>query len=127
MKPIIIIAALAFTPPNLAQAQGPQTSLDHPILLIGASAPAFALPGVDGKTHKLGDYAKAKVLAIVFQCNTCPVSQLYEDRIEKIFQDYRDKGVALLAINPNSPNSTSLAEQAYTDVTDSLEDMKQIG
>ena len=84
----------------------------------------FRLPGVDGKTHKLSDYAKAKVLAVVFQCNTCPVSELYEGRIEKLYQDYRNKGVALLAINPNNPNATRLDEQSYSDVTDSLDDMK---
>jgi hypothetical protein len=47
----------------------------HPVLAIGATAPDFALPGVDGKSHKLSDYAKAKVLAVVFECNSCPVSQ----------------------------------------------------
>jgi thiol-disulfide isomerase/thioredoxin len=115
MKPIFLIAALALAPvPTMAQAT----------LAIGAPAPAFSLPGVDGKTHKLSDYRRAKVLAIVFQCNSCPVSQLYEGRIEKLYQDYGKKGVALVAINPNNPNATRLDEQAYSDVSDSLDDMK---
>ena len=96
----------------------------HPALAIGAAAPDFALPGVDGKTHKLSDYAKAKVLAVVFECNSCPVSELYEGRIEKLFQDYSSKGVALVAINPNNPDSVRLDEESYSDVTDSLDDMK---
>ena len=96
----------------------------YPTLAIGAPAPNFSLHGVDGKAHKLSDYAKSKILAVVFQCNSCPASQLYEDRIEKLYRDYRDQGLSLVAINPNSPSSTRLDEQSYTDVTESLSDMK---
>jgi peroxiredoxin len=96
----------------------------HPTLAVGASAPAFSLPGVDGKIHKLSDYAGAKVLAVVFECISCPVSQLYESRIEKLYRDYRDRGVALVAIDPNNANSTRLDEQGYTDLADSLEGMQ---
>ncbi|MGB6545401.1 MAG: redoxin domain-containing protein [Candidatus Acidiferrales bacterium] len=106
------------------QAKGIQPDLEYPILPIGAPAPDFDLPGVDGKNHKLGDYAGAKVLAIVFECDHCPVSQLYEDRTEKIYRDYKDKGVALVAINPNNPKAIRLDEMGYTDVGDSLADMK---
>ena len=99
-------------------------ALEHPILAIGAPAPDFALPGVDGKIHKLADYASAKILAVVFECNHCPVSQLYEGRIEKIYNDYKAKGVTLVAINPNNPGSIRLDELGYTDVTDSVPEMK---
>ena len=95
-----------------------------PILPIGSPAPDFALPGVDGKTHTLSDYSKSPVLAIVFTCNHCPASQLYERRIRTLHEDYRDKGVALVAINPNHPGSIALGELAYTDVGDSLAEMK---
>jgi thiol-disulfide isomerase/thioredoxin len=64
------------------------------------------------------------VLAIVFECNHCPVSQLYEGRIEKLYKEYRSKGVAFVAINPNNPKSIRLNEQGYTDVNDSLAEMK---
>lgn len=112
--------------PATAQGRGRgiQPNLEHPILAIGSPAPDFALPGVDGRIHKLNEYARAKVLAIVFECNHCPVSQLYESRIEKIYKDYRDKGVTLVAINPNNPKSIRLNELGYTDVTDSLAEMK---
>ncbi|MGB6432220.1 MAG: redoxin domain-containing protein [Candidatus Acidiferrales bacterium] len=104
--------------------KGIQPDLEYPILAIGAPAPDFDLPGVDGKNHRLADYAKAKILAIVFECDHCPVSQLYEDRIEKIYHDYKDKGVALVAINPNNPKAIRLDEMGFTDVGDSLADMK---
>ena len=107
-----------------ATGRGIQSDLEHPILSIGSQAPDFALPGVDGKIHKLADYKSAKILAIVFECNHCPVSQLYESRIEKLYRDYRNKGVAFVAINPNNPKSIRLNELGYTDVTDSLDEMK---
>jgi len=96
----------------------------HPTLAIGSPAPNFSLPGVDGKTHKLSDYAKSKILVIVFTCNHCPTAQLYETRIKKLADDYRDKGVALVAIEPNNANAIRLDELGYTDVSDSLEEMK---
>ena len=86
--------------------------------------PDFALPGVDGKQHSLQDFAQAKVLVVVFTCNHCPTAQAYEDRIQKLADDYRDKGVALVAISPNDALAVRLDELGYTDVGDSLEDMK---
>jgi len=96
----------------------------HATLALGSQAPDFALPGVDGKTHKLSDYASSKVLAIVFTCNHCPTAQLYETRIKRLADDYRGKGVALIAIEPNNPAAIRLDELGYTDVSDSFEDMK---
>ena len=104
--------------------RGIQANVEHPVLPIGSPLPDFTLPGIDGKTHKASDYAAAKVLAIVFESNHCPVSQLYEGRIEKLYEDYRRKGVTLVAINPNNPKTVRLDELGYTDVTDSLPEMK---
>ncbi len=96
----------------------------HPTLAIGSPAPDFALSGTDGQTHKLADYARGKVLVIVFTCNHCPTAQLYEGRIKKLADDYASKNVSLVAIQPNNPNAIRLDELGYTDVSDSLEDMK---
>ena len=93
-------------------------------LEIGAKAPGFALPGVDGKVHRLAEYDKAKVLVIVFTCNHCPTAQAYEERIKKLVIDFKDKGVALVAISPNDPKAVRLDELGYTDLSDSLEEMK---
>jgi len=96
----------------------------HPILPIGATAPDFALPGVDGKVHKLSEYSASPILMVMFICNHCPTSQMYEGRIQKLVNDYRDKGVAAVAIQPNDPQAILLSELGYTDVSDSLEEMK---
>ncbi len=96
----------------------------HATLAIGAVAPDFSLPGIDGKSHTLAEYADAKVLVIIFTCNHCPTAQLYETRIKTLVNDYQGKGVAFVAIEPNSVKSIQISELGYTDVSDSLEDMK---
>lgn len=111
-------------PAAQAPARGIQANADHPVLPIDSPLPDFNLPGIDGRTHKASEYASAKILAIVFESNHCPVSQLYEGRIEKLYADYRSKGVTLVAINPNNAKSVRLDELGYTDVTDSLPEMK---
>lgn len=95
-----------------------------PTLAIGSPAPDFALPGIDGKTYPLSDFAASKLLVIVFTCNHCPTAQLYEGRIKELAADYRDRGVALVAIQPNDPKSVRLDEMGYTDLSDSFDEMK---
>jgi len=95
-----------------------------PTLSIGALAPNFALPAVDGKTYQLADFTNSKVLAIVFTCNHCPTAQLYEERIKKLADEYRGRGVAVIAIQPNDPKSVRLDEMGYTDLSDSFDEMK---
>jgi thiol-disulfide isomerase/thioredoxin len=96
----------------------------HPTLALDSKAPDFSLKGVDGKTYSLADFANSKVLVIVFTCNHCPTAQLYETRIKKLADDYRGKGVSLVAIQPNNPAAIRLDELGYTDVSDSYADMK---
>ena len=92
-------------------------------LQVGERAPAFTLPGVDGKEYSLSDFADAKLLLVVFTCNHCPTAQAYESRIEQLHADYKDRGVALVAISPNDDQAVRLDELGYTDVGDSFEDM----
>jgi peroxiredoxin len=90
----------------------------------GAAAPDFNLPGIDGKNWKLSDFAKAKILVVIFTCVHCPTAQYYEERIKQLVVDYKDKGVAVVAISPNDPDSVRPDEKGYTDLGDSLEEMK---
>jgi thiol-disulfide isomerase/thioredoxin len=96
----------------------------HPTLAIGSPAPDFSLPGIDGKIHSLKDYSSSRILAVLFTCNHCPTAQLYEGRVKQLVKDYRDKGVAIVAIEPNDATAILLSELGYTDVSDSLEEMK---
>lgn len=91
---------------------------------IGDPAPPFELPGVDGRDYRLQDFADADILAVVFTCNHCPTARAYEDRIKGLVEDYKDKGVAFVAISPNDPKAVRLDELGYTDLSDSFEEMK---
>lgn len=97
---------------------------DPKTLEIGAKAPDFKLPGIDGKTHTLAEYAKADVLVVVFTCNHCPTAQAYEDRLIRFTTDYKAKGVQVVAISPNDPEAVNLDELGYTDLSDSFDEMK---
>jgi len=72
----------------------------------------------------LKDYNASKVLVIAFICNHCPTSQLYETRIKQLAEDYKAKGVELVAVQPNNPDAVLLDEMGYTDVGDSIEEMR---
>src|SRR3954467_15276856 len=115
LKLLAVIVLLAV---GVLQAANP------PMLKIGDKAPDFNLPGVDGKNYSLKNFADAKILVIIFTCNHCPTAQAYEQRIIKLNEDYRDKGVKLVAISPNDPTAVRLDELGYTDLSDSFEEMK---
>jgi thiol-disulfide isomerase/thioredoxin len=67
---------------------------EHKTLEIGSKAPDFNLQGIDGKNYGLNSFSNAGVLVIIFTANHCPTAQAYEDRIIKLTNDYKDKGVA---------------------------------
>jgi thiol-disulfide isomerase/thioredoxin len=113
-----LVALVGFCLSSFAAEESP------PTLALGSPAPDFNLPGVDGKSYSLKDFASAKVLAVLFTCNHCPTAQYYEERIKQLVSDYKDQGVALVAISPNDPKSVRLDELGYTDLSDSFEEMK---
>jgi peroxiredoxin len=93
-------------------------------LPIGASAPDFTLPGIDGRNHSLQDYADARILMIIFTANHCKTAQAYEGRIIQLVRDYKEKGVAVVGIAPNDPQALSLSELVYSDLSDSFAELK---
>ncbi|MGA9120638.1 MAG: redoxin domain-containing protein [Bacteroidota bacterium] len=116
---LILFIALAIAgSPCLTQTE------DHPSLQLGSPAPDFSLPGVDGRTYSLKDFADAKVLAVIFTCDHCPTAQAYEDRIKQLVADFRPRGVAFVCINPNHAESVRLDELGYTDLDDTFASMK---
>lgn len=85
-------------------------------LQIGQDAPDFDLPGVDGRNYSLASFEDAKLLVVVFSCNHCPYVIGSEDRMIAFADDYRDRGVAMIAINSN---------ETQDHPTDSFEHMQQ--
>ena len=67
---------------------------------VGDRAPDHTLPDTDGRKHGLrGD----GVTAVVFTCNHCPYALAWHDRILEVARDYAERGVRMLAVNPNDP------------------------
>jgi peroxiredoxin len=78
-------------------------------LAVGDAAPAWNnLEGVDGKQHSLGEHAGAKAVVVIFTCNHCPVAVAYEDRLVELANDYKDKGVEVVAINVSNMEADKL-------------------
>lgn len=94
-------------------------------LNIGDSAPDFALPGIDGQTHRLADYKHARLLMIAFISNHCPDSHAAESRIKQFVADMKDKDFAFVAINPNNPDGIRSEELGYSKYNDGFDDMKK--
>jgi thiol-disulfide isomerase/thioredoxin len=90
----------------------------------GTKAPDFNLPGTNGKNYTLDDFKQNEFLVIIFTCNHCPTAQAYEDKFIEIVDNYKDKGIGFVAISPNADDAISLSELGYSDMGDSLEEMK---
>ena len=69
----------------------------------GVVATDFSLPNVDAKMVSLADYDQANGFIVIFNCNSCPYSIAYEDRINALDAQYKPKGYPVIAINPNNP------------------------
>lgn len=119
-----VVKQTEMTTSNVFFTPNPQTVPKQEVktLEIGAKAPDFNLPGIDGKFHTIDEYT-ADVLIVLFTCNHCPTAQAYEDRIINFVKDYSDKSVDLVAISPNSPIAVLLEELGYSDLNDSFDEM----
>lgn len=70
------------------------------VLDIGKPAPGWKeLLGVDDRRHALADLKEAKLVVVVFASNYCPIVKAYERRLIRFVDDYREKGVELVALN----------------------------
>ncbi len=70
---------------------------------IGDAVEDFKLKNVDGKMVALSDYKSAKGAIVIFDCNTCPYSKAYNDRIIALHKKYATLGFPVITINANDP------------------------
>ena len=68
---------------------------------IGATIEDFTLPDVDSKDHSLKSLAGKNGTVLIFIAVQCPVSNAYNERMEKLAQDYRARGINMIGINSN--------------------------
>jgi peroxiredoxin len=95
-------------------------------LQLGDAAPDFRLPGIDGRTYTLADFParRAPLLLVAFLSNHCPYSHAAETRLLPLAREFAGQGLAVVAINPNSPASLRVDELGYSKYNDSFEEMK---
>lgn len=80
-------------------------------LAIGGDVPVFALKNYDGKEYSLKTALKESKYAVVMFISTeCPVSNAYNERMEKLFETYSAKGVTILALNANKAEDVKTIE-----------------
>jgi peroxiredoxin len=78
---------------------------------IGQPVADFKLPGVDGKEQSLASVKGEKGTVIIFISAQCPMVKAYAERIEKLAQDYRARGVNVVGINSNATESIDYIKQ----------------
>ena len=70
---------------------------------VGDSVADFKLKNFDGKMVSLSDYKDGKGAIVIFDCNTCPYSKAYNDRIIALNKKYASQGFPVITINANDP------------------------
>lgn len=68
---------------------------------IGDTVADFKLKNVDGKMVSMSDMKDAKGFIVIFDCNTCPYSKAYNERIIGLNNKYAAQGFPVIAINAN--------------------------
>lgn len=71
---------------------------------VGDQAADFSLKNVDGSMVSLASMKGVNGYIVVFTCNTCPYSVMYEDRIIALHNKFAAEGFPVVAINPNDPD-----------------------
>ncbi len=72
------------------------------MLALGTKAPSFHLTDtVSGKLVSLDDFQNEHAYVIMFLCNHCPYVIHVNPEIVRLCKDYKNKGVAFIAISAN--------------------------
>ncbi|MEK6282470.1 MAG: redoxin domain-containing protein [Acidobacteriota bacterium] len=103
MKKLLAISITLIALFALAIATPRSNNVDIPAPpAIGAVIDDFTLPGADGKDHALAMLRGKNGTVLIFVATKCPVSNAYNERMEKLAQDYKAKGINVIGINANA-------------------------
>ncbi|HEV2834754.1 MAG TPA: thioredoxin family protein [Pyrinomonadaceae bacterium] len=97
-----ILLVLVFVIAGAVVASGARADGEIPAApAIGSAIEDFTLPDVDNKDRSLKSLAGKNGTVLLFIAVQCPVSNAYNERMEKLAQDYKAKGIAVVGINSN--------------------------
>jgi peroxiredoxin len=105
---LFVIAGVAFAAGARAEGEVPSPPA------IGATIGDFTLPDVDNKEQSLKSLAGKNGTVLLFISVQCPVSNAYNERMEKLAQDYKAKGIAVIGINSNVAEDAASAKAHAT-------------
>ena len=82
-------------------------------LAIGSAIPMAGekMKNVDGKEIAVTEVRGAKGTLVIFTCNACPYAKAWEDRIVALGNEFKAKGIGVIAVNANDPGKQ--AEDGY--------------
>jgi peroxiredoxin len=72
---------------------------------IGSTVEDFKLADAEGRERALSSLKGKNGTVLIFVSTRCPVSNAYNERMEKLYEDYRGRGVAVVGINANATES----------------------
>ena len=89
-------------------AAGARAEADIPAVpAIGSTIEDFTLPDVDNKERSLKSLAGKNGTVLLLIAVQCPVSNAYNERMEKLAMDYKAQGIAVIGINSNVAEDAS--------------------
>ncbi len=89
---------------SLSMPASAQDFLQFKVVKFGDPVPEFELKDTNGNLVKRTDF-KGDVLMLVFWSANCPYVVRYDPRINKIAEDYKNKGVKVVGIDSNQNES----------------------
>src|SRR4030066_71638 len=84
-----------------------------PAIVTGKIAPDFRLPGTDEKFYALQEALAKNITLIAFYKDTCPTCQFAMPFVERIYQAYKEKGLAVLGIEQDDKQRTIEFSRQY--------------
>lgn len=78
--------------------------------IVGKPAPDFSLPDLTDKTHKLAEY-RGTVLILDFWATWCGPCKLAMPLVNKVYLEYKDKGLEVFGINLEGREKKELVEK----------------
>ena len=114
MKKLYALFALSAFAALAAYAPPPAAADSSAIVpaAIGTVVEDFKLPDADGRERSLASLKGRQGTVLIFVSVQCPVSNAYNERMEKLYQDYKSRGVAVIGINANA-TETAEAVRAH--------------
>lgn len=74
-------------------------------LALGSTVEDFKLPDASGREQSLSLLKGPKGTVLIFVSTACPVSNAYNERMQRLAADYRAKGVHVVGVNSNVSES----------------------